>query len=179
MYPSMPSNSMPMRQLPGTGMSLQPSSMSYPNMGANPFGGSMQSVQPAAFYGQGGGYQSGSSSMVPGPPMSGSLFPRQMTSGGQEMRPGAAVPSALPATRAVAKYGTREDHPQAQESAHLHPETLQHYHDDKADVIQEIQHWDSEIGNLLPRVQELRDARYTSNMALLERVKELEAKLLS
>merc|ERR1712139_214834 len=70
--------------------------------------------------------------------------------------------------KSVAKYGS--DHPDATQDAHVHPETLEHYHDSRNGIIKEIEHFDAEINVLLPQVQKLRDERYSSNMELLARV---------
>merc|ERR1719389_1273773 len=79
---------------------------------------------------------------------------------------------ATPRSRAVGKK--KETHPDAAEGAEVHPETLQHYHESKREIIDEIHHWQAELEWLLPKVQELRQARFESNNAMLRRVKELE-----
>jgi hypothetical protein len=62
---------------------------------------------------------------------------------------------------------------------HMHPETLDHIVDTKAEVIEEIQHYDSEINKLMPEVQRLRDEKYVYNATLLQRMQELETRMTS
>merc|ERR1719460_3222790 len=105
-------------------------------------------------------------------------------SGLLQTAPPNAQQSVAPSVHAAAfeKYGgtaQKEQHPDAGEGTELHPETLQHYHDSKGEVIGEIHHWESELQWLLPKVQELRQARFEANTEMMARLKELEARLLS